>query len=375
MDLPHIEAIAFGPGLPPHGQRARVTLLSRALVVGAGALAREEEVPYSRLRSRGGGWRGDMVLLEWEGEQGTWTLSVQDAAALATLHARAPQSLRAVLGTQVRGPRRGVPRSLVVASLLVAGVATGMILLLATQSDRLVDLAVERIPPEWEETLGRATVESVVQAQEQRDAGAAAQVVQDLGARLAAQVQSPYKFRWYLVEDPQVNAFAAPGGHVVVFTGLLRAAESPEELAGVLAHEVQHVVLRHSLRGMVRGLGWRAVLAIVLGGAGHLGASVTSLVEHLGSLRFSRDQEREADVQGVLLLQRAGIDARGMVTFFEKLPSRGAPPEFLSTHPASDERAGMVREMLGTAPRAAPLPYDWRAVRAALETAAPAAPH
>jgi predicted Zn-dependent protease len=147
---------------------------------------------------------------------------------------------------------------------------------------------------------------------------------------------------------------------VVVFTGLLKATASAEELAGVLAHEMQHVVRQHSMRALVRDMGWRATLSLLLGGTGPLGDATAAMVERLGGLRFSRQQETEADTEGVRLLEAAGIDPRGMATFFEKLADRGGePPAFLSTHPASADRARRIRALVTTAPPPPPLPYEW----------------
>jgi predicted Zn-dependent protease len=139
-------------------------------------------------------------------------------------------------------------------------------------------------------------------------------------------------------------------------------------VAGVLAHEVQHVVLRHSVRAAVRDLGWRATLGLVFGSSPDLRA-VSALAGQLGTLRFSRQQEAEADERGVQLLIRAGIDSHGLASFFERLDrATGEVPAFLSTHPSSGDRARRVRELSGSF-TAAPLGYDWSAVQADLKRA------
>jgi len=155
-----------------------------------------------------------------------------------------------------------------------------------------------------------------------------------------------------------------------VFTGLIRATASADELDGVLAHEIQHVVLRHSVRGLVRTMGWRAAIAILFGDTGPL-SGVGELASRLGSLKFSRDQETEADLGGLALLRRARIDPRGMIAFFDTLAKeeRG-PVAFLSTHPVSTERAARLRaevEQSGAWPTD-PFPDAWTDVKASLET-------
>jgi predicted Zn-dependent protease len=119
----------------------------------------------------------------------------------------------------------------------------------------------------------------------------------------------------------------------------------PEELAGVLAHEVQHVEQRHSLRSLVRSLGVRGAWAALSGDLGGTLAGQAAL--QLTSLRFSRDAERDADIAGFDALVRLGIDPQGMADFFGTLSSSrtGAPPAWLSTHPASEARQDKLRQM------------------------------
>jgi predicted Zn-dependent protease len=130
-----------------------------------------------------------------------------------------------------------------------------------------------------------------------------------------------------------VNAFALPGGIIVVHTGLIDAARRPE-----------HVEQRHSLEAVIRELGLRGLWAAVTGDFGSTIAGKAAM--QLASLRFSRDAEREADVQGFETLLRHDIDPRGMADFFGTLAERGgaAPPAWLSTHPPSEARQRELRE-------------------------------
>ena len=121
--------------------------------------------------------------------------------------------------------------------------------------------------------------------------GLAAKTVAEIGSRLT--VGSRYKYRWYVSNDKEVNAFALPGGIIVINAGLIAKAGSADELAGVLAHEVQHVEHRHTLQQMIHAAGWAAVLAVVLGDV----SAITAIVVHqLGNLRNSRKLEAQADV-------------------------------------------------------------------------------
>lgn len=160
---------------------------------------------------------------------------------------------------------------------------------------------------------------------------------------LDAAGELPFEFEFRVADDPAVNAFALPGGYVTVNRGLLEAAETGEEVAGVLAHEIQHALLRHGTRRVLRQLGGRALLWLATGGSDvHVFAQS---VGYLTELDYDRAQESEADREGLALLVRAGIDPSGLASFFERLRARGgaALPELLSTHPDPGNRAEAVR--------------------------------
>lgn len=370
MSTLRIPAQHFGPGVPPQGRRVQVELRARHLVLFDDG-GPELDVPYSQLAPRAGGWDHGALLLDFNTGGASHSLSLQrDALTLFKQHA--PPELQQRLGNHARVRRAGLPRGFAVAGGAVLGAAALVLVLFFTQFGRAIDVAAMRVPRQWEERMGALVAETVTATTPRQSAGAATAMLEDLGGRLATAASSPYTFRWILVDSPQVNAMAAPGGYVIVFSGLLREAESAEEVAGVLAHEVQHVVLRHSLRGLVRSLGWRVTLSLLLGNAGELGTPIAAWAEKLGNLGFSRRQESEADEHGVRLLRAAGIDPRGLATFFERLShDKTEPPAFLSTHPASSDRAARVRAWIGEF-QAPPLPYDWQAVQAELKMPAAA---
>ncbi len=359
-----IRGVLYGPGVPAAGHVVTVEPRSSELHLTSDGDA--HTVPYADVVVQRGGWSDDAVLLEWRDAHGAWTLHV-DGASLTALRAGAPDGWSAGLPRARRGPA-ALPMLAVVAALLAA--VGGVLALLWLASDRLVDLAVARIPIAWEEQLGALTAAALERAARPVPDGLAHDAVTTIGARLAAQAASPYTFKVLLLDDPQVNAVAAPGGWVIVYSGLVRRARSAEELAGVLAHEVAHVVERHSLRGLVRQLGWTAVLGVLLWGAGDLGTPLATWAAALEDLRFSRRQESDADAAGLRLLERAGIDPRGLPSFFEALAADERDvPAFLATHPASAERARLARDAIGDRPPPAPLAFDWSAVQGAATSA------
>jgi predicted Zn-dependent protease len=236
------------------------------------------------------------------------------------------------------GSQRRWPRELAV--LLVLLVTLPLLVIWGARG--LAEAAAMRLPPAMDEKLGRPSWEALKLSGKSCRDPAAEHYVRGLLERLIAALgDTPFRFELMLVDTPEVNAFALPGGFIVVNSGLLAQARTGDEVAGVLAHELSHVTLRHSTKRIAGGLGVSAALALLLGSI-DLGAPAYTL-SYLASLGYERDQEREADEHGQALLERAGISPLGMATFFERLSSSLSSPELLSTHPDPGDRAERAR--------------------------------
>ena len=151
-----------------------------------------------------------------------------------------------------------------------------------------------------------------------------------------------YPVRITLLKSNTINAFALPGGNIVVYTGLLQKIKTPEALAALLAHECTHVNQRHSLRSMLRSVASTLAIAVIFGDASGIAAALANNVEALNGLRYSRSLEQEADRRGMELLIENGVDAKGMQQLLQTLQKAGGdiPDEFsfLSSHPLTKER-------------------------------------
>lgn len=189
--------------------------------------------------------------------------------------------------------------------------------------------------------------------------------ISDLGRRLASDARTgPYPYTFTLVRDPSINAFALPGGPVYIHTGLIEAAASEARLAGVIAHEISHVVLRHGTNQASRAslLQIPAMLASGALGDSSTGAQLGQLGLSVGLssvlLSYSRNAESEADALGARIMAEAGYDPIEMAAFFETLEAAGGTrgPEFLSSHPNPGNRTAAVRAEVRTFPSAGP--YD-----------------
>lgn len=147
--------------------------------------------------------------------------------------------------------------------------------------------------------------------------------------------------------DEVLNAFATPGGYIYVYTGLIKYLDSEDHFAGVLGHEIAHAEERHSSKALQRQMGIQLLLDIVLGN--NQGA-VSQVLVNLGSLKFSRDAETEADESAVLYLGDTQYQCNGVAGFFEKLESEGGArtPEFLSTHPSPSNRVENINAKAST---------------------------
>lgn len=148
-----------------------------------------------------------------------------------------------------------------------------------------------------------------------------------------------------IVKGKDVNAFASLGGKIYVFEGLIKQAESGEELAGVLAHEIEHVRHRHIIQGVFIRLLTVEAVNLALGRTGGMDPKLFSM---LLNMRFGREQEEEADVEGLNRLQKAKIDVSGFRKFFERIENQTSLPAILSDHPSPENRAELTKKYDGS---------------------------
>jgi predicted Zn-dependent protease len=214
-----------------------------------------------------------------------------------------------------------------------------------------------------EARLGRAIMAQIRQGGNVVEDPLITEYVNEIGHRVAAHANADgiYKFSFFVVEDPAINAFALPGGFIGVHTGLLEATRNEDELAGVLAHEVSHVTQRHIARSihassrqsiLSTAIMLGAMLAAVAGADGdavQAGMAVAQGTAAQQQINFTRSNEYEADRVGIAALANAGFDPQGMASFFEVIsrgdtrPMEYRAPEFLRTHPVSSARIAEAR--------------------------------
>ncbi len=193
-----------------------------------------------------------------------------------------------------------------------------------------------QMAPQFEQEFGGLYPDEQVQAQ--IDA-----IGQDLVNNIRVEDLPPWQFEFYVLDDPDtVNAFALPGGPVFITTALLSRFETEDEIAGVLSHEIVHVLARHSAQQIAKSELTNGLIGAVSVASGDAGAAQTAaMIGQLINMSYGREDEIQSDTLGVCLMRNAGYDPNAMITVMNILAEAGGgsgQPEFASTHPSPDRR-------------------------------------
>lgn len=306
------------------------------------------------------GGAGDRIVFIAHPDFPDWSLYTSDRAILSDSVLAAHPELTVALGTM---RRKRANNWAVFAAIFAVLIAIPLVLFL--NMGWLTAIAARQVPASWEQQLGKTAFgQYQIQADVIQDPRMT-ELLSDLTDVLTHSLpDSRYQFHFYVVRNPALNAFALPGGYIVIHSELILRADSAEEVLGVLAHEISHVTSQHGTRNLIASAGLFLTIQAVLGDASGLLATLAGAAPFLLSQKYSRGFENEADSEGFELLQRAGIDGRGMVSFFDKVKAEeermrskvreqvgdgaGAVlteiPEFMATHPATDSRIERMRE-------------------------------
>lgn len=210
----------------------------------------------------------------------------------------------------------------------------------------LVDLAASNVPQRYEVQIGEQMYQAFVQSEEVDTVRT--KVANDFLKQI--DFKTDYPLQVTVVKSEIKNAFAMPGGHVVVYSHLLGDMKGYKELAALLGHEVGHVKRRHSTKHVFQSLSTYLVVSILLGDMSGISAIVVENAGKLNQLSYSRSLEKEADEEGFQTLVVNKIDPNGMVDLFHNLQKgnemEGKVPEFLSTHPITENRLEFIQEKI-----------------------------
>ena len=304
---------------------------------------------YGNFRQTEGFHSGELVRFEKNDTFGQ-ALVIDDVQILEVIRERDPTS-------NFHNPRLRRYRVPLVGFSLISIVFTVWLLygyILPVFIDGIARIA----PVAWEESLGRSVVAYIAPKEDRCQDEIYTEVFDEIAGRLIAPTNLPYTFRIYVVNDAQVNAYALPGGYMAITTGFLKRVKSAEQIAGVIAHEMQHVVQRHGTRAVLQEMSTRTLIAAISGGGEGLDY-VLDGAALVGALRFSRDHESSADIEGMKMILDANIDPKGMVEAFEiLLEITGDMPDglvYASTHPLTKNRIRSLSPYLDSL-KADPIP-------------------
>ena len=279
------------------------------------------------------------------------TLVVSDTTILSNLHQIAPDQV-----AHFHNPARRRQRLMLT---IIAGIVSIPLLWAAFNwgipwvSGPITTL----IPIEWEEELGEFMATKIAPSDKQCTNPQVVESLETIVSTLSESIESnPYSFKIHVVDSPTVNALAAPGGHIFVFRGLLESTQTAEEMAGVLAHEMQHIVNRHSMRLLVQQVSMGFAVGALSGDVSGIMTFGLQAAHVLQSLSYTRDVEKQADKQGMQLVLRAGIDPQDMLHFFQTVETKlGKNKKKRPTHLPIPQHSPIYRR----APSTFTIPYSF----------------
>ncbi|OGQ84096.1 MAG: hypothetical protein A2289_25645 [Deltaproteobacteria bacterium RIFOXYA12_FULL_58_15] len=260
--------------------------------------------------------------------------------------------------------------------LAVIGVVVALVFTVSGMLHGAVRKTVDALPIEIDQKLGEVAFSAMDLGGDKVEAPIVVEGMQAIIERV-----QPYydlkgmKLEIHVVDSKQVNAFALPGGYLVVYTGLLRDAAGSSQVAGVIAHEIGHVIHRHGLTRIGQSLGLVAGLQLILGDVSGVLGAAQDLLTVAAINGYSRTQESEADATAVAALHAAGLDPTSLIGFFEKQiaeQNSGAIDSeilsWVSSHPDNAERIAAMRKQITSLEKnkEKPLPIDWKKVIDAL---------
>lgn len=339
-----IEVLLFGPKLPVAGEKVTCTVHETSFSLPMEKYGKA--VSFNQLKAEVGGFDHDQLQLHWSSGDAEYMVVAIDKAGQKLLTQHLPAG-------QVEGQQQWkvttASQSMVWKSIWYSFAALALLVVIGIlQYDRLLSFAANQISVKTEVRLGNAALKAHVAEGRMLKKGAAVDFVRTIGDQLTK--GSKYQYQWIVVKDPLVNAFALPGGIVAVNTGLLQKADSANEVAAVIAHEIQHVEQKHSLKNLLNRASMAAVFLVVLGDAN---AALIWITDQISSQFFSRQVEKEADEKGRELLLKNRISANGMASFFKKLQAlrQGKKaPSWMSSHPDTEDRIAMTKKFIKAHP-------------------------
>jgi len=355
---PRFEA-NYSDGMSAASQRVSVRLGQRGIEIDLPGASEPLIWPYGALRtSTPISSHAVDALVSYSHQPGA-ALFVSEGAFVRGLATAAPH-------LTTRAIRWGHATPLIWATVAIVVIGAGLWLMELSPARAIAGL----LPDRARDILGQQVVQSMTSGRRICSDGKGKEALNRLSSRLSAAAANGAKFEVVVADWSLLNAFAAPGEKIVLTRGLIQKAESPDEVAGVLAHEMGHGIERHPETGMVRAIGLAAAVDLMLGGSGGTLANIGVV---LAQLSYTREAERQADAQALRLLEGSKISAKGLADFFRRVQQlegdksgSKSPGRFdiLRSHPQTADRLRYVESGPTYAATPALTGSDWQALRA-----------
>lgn len=310
------------------------------------------ELPLQSMSIRRGGSSNHLIFFEHPSRPG-WTIYTPEKSIVKRIKKIMKETADPDSSRDIKKVKRSLTRSkitILIVLAIIAAIIYGLVLL----RNPITRAIAKSIPVEWEQSLGKGVFEQYTASKTIIDDPVALENLEKITAPLLRSIpQTRYRFKIYIVQDSTINAFALPGGIVVLNTGLIKAVGSADELLGVIAHECAHVTQQHGLRKLIDSLGLYLIVKAFLGAKTDLWAGILQNGAFLLNQKFSRDFEQEADETGFQYLADARLNAGGLIVFLTRLELERKKADkmnltetlsFLSTHPAPSSRIEYLQE-------------------------------
>lgn len=330
-------------------KREEVIIELHASVLSMSAVSGKYEFPLRSLKLSIGGNNKALIFIESDHFPGLLVYTQNKKLLNEPNFLQYPQLIEAI--TKIKTTRRfniGTLVAVVAAILMMIGSLFWI-------KEPLVKRLANAAPPEWEQQMGEQLFAAFKTGLKVINNDSLLKVFTSVAKPILTQAEKEgFIIEVILVEDPSVNAFALPGGKIVMQSGLINKADNWEEVLGVFAHEVAHVTGRHHLRGLINKAGLYLLLSAAIGDVSALAGVVLEGGGQLASLSNSRAYEQEADEQALVYLNKGQINPEGLLTFFRKLEDstpvdsvvKNLDLSFLSTHPTTDKRIKHLEKLI-----------------------------
>ncbi len=361
------EAIIIDPLLPNGRSTGTLTIQHNSVVLSAGE--KKYTILFDQLEVTLGGAANSLVFFN-NTRDTTYSIYTSDKKILndPLLHGHPTLKIHVKKA-------RNTKRILRITTFSIILLILGFFASLFFAKDYIVEKIARQVPVEWEKKAGDELFKTLSGRYRIIENDSLKRVFLSVAEPLLNEIKKEnIAIDLYFIDDPSINAFALPGGKVIIQTGLIENAKSWEEVMGVLSHELSHVTRRHHLRGIINNLGIYALISALVGDMSAIAATITNMGGELSSLSNSRYFETEADETGFNYLIHANINPKGMISFFQTLEKKhGSKSDdllaFMSTHPATKERiAGLTKKLNNLHQRFHPLPTTFNSFKKSLNS-------